>query len=548
MEVVQTQLLQNIHQEMINGSFSDIQVICNGETTTGSRLVLAALSPYFRAMFASGMTESRTGILKLPSVSLTVYQDILKMYFCKLNLINDENCMDILDAAEMMQLDHIKNLCNTYLKQTIVITPQNWLNWWRTLKVYNFLDLSKRALSCFIDNLADKTENVIQLSKAELLEIISKHDLNCKEDDILKVAMQWIEHNNPKQEDVQSIFENVRLDIVDRQFLVNEVAFTDIVLENSAVKKMMQNVLGSNEARKATTRMSALKRPVAFVLLHTDTSLLSCFTSEEKWEDVSPAPVDPGPGYSAASLDDKIYITGGLQQGKCTLVYDTIRKVWNVGPYLNHEHCNNCTVTACSKVYVMSGRDTSTIEEKSESEAQWQVVADFGLDRVGAFPVTVDENVLVMGGEINENPTDLIQCFNTTIRAVTKLDTKLPCVSSTLRGSIHLPDVYLLDYDGEMMHIHVTDRNVEIQVENKRTGLLDTFWYKRPALWNMFEYKRTSLGDMFGCGCGILLRHGNLMCFTEDGISKLNVADWQEEEGTFPEPPRSGVVYNVLTV
>ncbi|XP_041347312.1 kelch-like protein 2 [Gigantopelta aegis] len=522
MEDVQTQLLQNIHQEIINGSFSDIQVICRDGKTTGSRLVLAALSPYFRAMLTSDMAESRKGVLELPTVSLSVFQDILKMYFCKINLINEDNCMHMLDTAEMMQLDHIKNLCKIYLNHNMAITPQNCLNLWRALKLYNFLDLSKRALSC----LTDKTENVIQLSKAEICEIISKDDLTCKEDDILKVVMKWIEHNNPEQEDVQSIFENVRLDIVDRQFLVSDVVFSKIVLENSAVKEMIQHVLCSALPQRTRTTRFVANLPDVFVLQHTGKLLLSCFTSEEKWEDVPPAPVDPGQYYSAASLDDKIYITGGNIQPKCTLVYDTIRKVWNVGPDLNDEHYCHCTATVSFKVYVISGCDTSTIEEKSESEAQWQVVVDLGLERTDTFPVTVGENILVIGGQVNYIPSDFLQCFNTTTRAVTKLDRKLPCTSYTIRGSVHLQDVYLMDGVGNVMHIHVTDRNGEIQVENKLT-----------AKWK-------SLDVFFG----IVHQHGSLLCFTKDGISKFNLAEGKEEYSTFPDPPRSGSVYDVLTL
>ncbi|XP_041347313.1 kelch-like protein 5 [Gigantopelta aegis] len=270
--------------------------------------------------------------------------------------------------------------------------------------------------------------------------------------------MNWIEHNNPEREDVQSIFENVRLDSVDRQFLVNEVAFSKIVLENSAVREKVQKVLCSYDPRLPTTSRSLAKIRDVFVLHHTGKLLLlSCFTSQEKWEDVSPAPTEPGDFYSAASLDDKIYITGGKQQPKCTLVYDTIRKVWNVGPDLNHVHDGHCTASASSKVYVISGRDTSTIEEKRESEAHWKVVGNLRLNRARAFPVTVGENILVMGGQVHYRWSELIQCFNTRTRAVTKLDTELPYNSSTLRGYVHLPDVYVMDNRGIVMHIQVTN-------------------------------------------------------------------------------------------
>ncbi|XP_041374965.1 kelch-like protein 2 [Gigantopelta aegis] len=525
---VQTQILQNIHQEMINGSFSDIQVFCKDGATNGSRLVLAALSPYFRAMLTSDIAESRTGAVKLPSVSQSVFQDILKMYFCKMNLVDEDNCMQILDAAEMMQLDPIKESCKIYLNQSLVMTTETCLTWWRTLRLYHFLDLSQRAFTCLTDNLADfvKTEHVIHLSKGELLEIISKDDLKCKEDDILKAAMKWIEHNNPDADDVQVIFHNVRLDIVDRRFLVNEVVFTNIVIENNVVRKMIQQVICSSLPQITSTTRFLAKGPRVFISHHNGRSLLSCFTSDEKWEDVPPAPVNPGWGYSTTSLDNKIYVTGGFKQHKCTLVYDIIRKVWNRGPGLNCRHWSHGSATASSKVYAISGELTCAIEEKTEREEKWKVVGNLGLCREHAFSVTVGEDILVMGGYITARSSDLIQCFNTRTRTVTKLDTRLPCSTDSLRGSVHLPDVYLVDTDGNVMHIQVTDVNGKIHIENK------------------LVVKRKP----FQCNFGIVHIHGNLLCFTEDRISKFNLAEGTEEESTFAKPQRSGKVHNALLV
>ena len=140
-------ILENIHQEMVSGKLTDVTVTCKDGTTTASRLVLAALSPYFQGMFSSDMAEARTGILELPSVSLSVFQDILKACLCGGNPLNEDNWMEFLDVAEMMQLPHIKQLCIVYLDKHLLSTPDNCLKLWRTLKMYNLLDFAKRAFS-----------------------------------------------------------------------------------------------------------------------------------------------------------------------------------------------------------------------------------------------------------------------------------------------------------------------------------------------------------------------------------------------------------------
>ena len=71
---------------MVSGKFTDATVTCKDGRTTANRLVLAAMSPYFHSRFSSDMAEARTGNLELPSMSHSVFQDILKAHLCGGNL------------------------------------------------------------------------------------------------------------------------------------------------------------------------------------------------------------------------------------------------------------------------------------------------------------------------------------------------------------------------------------------------------------------------------------------------------------------------------
>ena len=528
MNSFQSQILENIHQEMVSGKFTDVTVTCKDGTTTASRLVLAALSPYFQGMFSSDMAEARTGILELPSVSLAVFQDILKAYFCGVNPVKDDNWMQFLDAAEMMQLDHVKQLCIIYLEKHLNLTPANCFQWWRNLKMYNLFDLAKQALCFLKDNMADfvQTETFVQLTKAEVLEILANDDMSCEETDILKAVFKWIEHNNPEQDDIQAIFQQVRLELVDRQFVLNEVVFSNVFLQNEAVRKHVQNTISSYMVSPtSTTRRSTPKRSDVFILHHHGNSLLSCFTSEHKWEEITPAPVDPGLRYSATRLDNTIYITGGWNKRKSTLLYDICNKTWSVGPDLQHDRCAHCSATANSKVYVLGGCYSNAVEEWDDGVAQWQVVGDLKQWRQNACCVTVGENILVMGGLVNGKKSDLIDCFNVRTHCVTALNTKLPFTSSVLRANVHFPDVYLMDNNGYAIHMHISDEEGELNIEYKLTR------------------KLRSCRSEFG----ILHSDENLFCFSKNGISRFNLANGKEDQTNLPNPPRTGEVYDVLS-
>ncbi|XP_041346756.1 ectoderm-neural cortex protein 1-like, partial [Gigantopelta aegis] len=462
-------ILQNIHEEMVKGTFNDLDIVCENGTTSANCLVVAAMSSYFRAMLTSDMTESRTGVLNLPTVMVSVVQDILKMALCSVDLVNEDNCVNILDACEMMQLDDVKDLCHRYLKESLVLNADNCLHWWRLMNRYNVPHLSNRAVSYLTENLTDfvERENIVHLSKTELLEILSKDDLKCKEDIILKSAMKWLETNNMDADDVTRIFEMIRIDLVDPQFLIENVVFSELICGNKFVQQMIKYVRRSEDLTTGCDSRYVFhsRRVDVFELHHNKTSLLSCFTSEGTWEDVTPAPVDPGYWYSAASLGNKIYITGGGSRSKCTLVYDVCRREWETGPDLEQERYYHCMATANSKMYAIGGKYSNTIEEMSESGTRWQVVGDLKQKREFAFAGTVKRNILVMGGRSRGSGSDVIQCFNTATLCVSNLSSRLPYSSMCLRGSVHLPDVYLLDYDGNVMHVQVTDSDDEIKIE-----------------------------------------------------------------------------------
>ncbi|XP_041373604.1 kelch-like protein 2 [Gigantopelta aegis] len=526
-----TTLLKNIHEEIVKGSLNDIDIVCDDGQTTGSRLVLAALSPYFRAMLTSDMTESRTGVLHLPSVSLSVFENILKMQLCGVDLVNEDNCIQILDAAEMMQLDDVKDLCHRYLQQWLELTPENCLHWWGLMNRYGFSDLTGRVFAYLTDNLAAfiDTENLIQLSKAELLEVLSKDDLKCKEDTVVRAVMTWIEANNPDDDDVTAMFEALHLDIVDPQVLIDEVVFSSIVSKNSSVRGMIQRILHTYQPRISPTRSNSRfisKRADVYVLHRHENSLLSLFSPDGTWVNLPSAPVNHGYWYSAVILGEKIYITGCQTKSKCTLVYDICRKAWQTGPELVYGRCFHCMTALDERLYVIGGQGTNTIEEMGESATQWHVVGDLNQNREHAFAVTVNGVIMVMGGRTESVGSNLVQCFNTTTRIVYSLMSRLPCCSRMLRGSVHLPDVYLLDYDGNVMHVEITETDGKIRIDTKST-----------VKWESFGY------------CyGVVYRNGSLLCFNNDGVRKFNIGDGKEEKGIFPKSPRHDHVYDVLSL
>lgn len=73
--------LKNVHMLRQESLFTDVHlVVCNREFAA-HKLVLAAASPYFRAMFMSDMTEGKLDRITLHDIGASVFEDLLTFMY-----------------------------------------------------------------------------------------------------------------------------------------------------------------------------------------------------------------------------------------------------------------------------------------------------------------------------------------------------------------------------------------------------------------------------------------------------------------------------------
>lgn len=96
-------------------SFSDIAIKTKGRTFKAHRIILAARSPVFRAMFSHNMQESRNNEVVIKDVEPDVMEELLRyIYTNKVNGIN-RIAKPLLAAADKYALDSLKTVCESAL-------------------------------------------------------------------------------------------------------------------------------------------------------------------------------------------------------------------------------------------------------------------------------------------------------------------------------------------------------------------------------------------------------------------------------------------------
>ena len=115
-------LLLKCAQFRQQGEFIDVHLKASKEVFSAHRIVLAASSDYFHAMFAHGMKESNQEVIELKdeSISAAALKIVLDSIYGGDLHVNDENVFEVLVAADHLQVTTVVKQCCDYLQTHFV--------------------------------------------------------------------------------------------------------------------------------------------------------------------------------------------------------------------------------------------------------------------------------------------------------------------------------------------------------------------------------------------------------------------------------------------
>ena len=111
-------LLSKCDQFREQDEFIDVRLKVGEEVFSAHRVVLAASSDYFHAMFAHGMKEANQDVIELKdeNISAATLKNVLdSIYSGNFTAVNDENVFEVLVAADHLQVTSVVQQCCEYL-------------------------------------------------------------------------------------------------------------------------------------------------------------------------------------------------------------------------------------------------------------------------------------------------------------------------------------------------------------------------------------------------------------------------------------------------
>ena len=227
-------LLSKCAQFREQGEFIDVGLKVGEEVFSAHRIVLAASSDYFHAMFAHGMKESNQEVIELKdeSISAAALKIVLDSIYSGDLQVNDENIFEVLVAADHLQVTSAVQQCCDYLQTHFVdqlrFDVQTFCRVSAIADRHGLKDLQEATqtkMAYIYKEICESEEFLSHVDADQYTRLLSRDDLGApSETFVFKSVMQWIKHKKEERMTAAAkVIGTVRLGLVDIKALIEEL-------------------------------------------------------------------------------------------------------------------------------------------------------------------------------------------------------------------------------------------------------------------------------------------------------------------------------------
>lgn len=416
--------------------FCDVQLQVGKETFQVHRLVLAASSPYFAALFTGGMKESSKDVVQILGVEAGIFQLLLDFIYTGVVNIAVTNVQELIVAADMLQLTEVVNLCCDFLKGQI--DPQNCIGLFQfseQIACHDLLEFTENYIHVhFLE--VHTGEEFLGLTKDQLIKILRSEELSIEDEyQVFLAAMQWILKDlGKRRKHVVEVLDPVRFPLLPSQRLLKyiegvsdfnlRVALQTLLKEYCEVCKSPKenkfcSFLQTSKVRPRKKARKYLYAVGGYTRLQggrwSDSRALSCVerfdTFSQYWTTVSSLH-QARCGLGVAVVGGMVYAIGGEKDSMifdCTECYDPVTKQWTTVASMNHPRCGLgvCVcygaIYALGLIYAVGGISNEGLELRSFEvydplSKRWSPLPPMGTRRAYLGVAALNDCIYAIGG------------------------------------------------------------------------------------------------------------------------------------------------------
>lgn len=215
----------------LDGNLCDVTLVTHGVKFPCHRVVLASASPYFNAMYRTGMIECCKKEVEIKQICPNILGIILDFIYTAEIKVTEQTICDLMPAAMMLQMPHIIEACTTFLEHQL--DPSNCIGIRSFAHQFNCLELERRANRFLLKKFSDVRlgNEFLQITFIELNEIISSKEMTVKcESEVYTAVLDWVAHDiTNRGSQLPSLLENIRLGNIPPEFIERQLINCEIL-------------------------------------------------------------------------------------------------------------------------------------------------------------------------------------------------------------------------------------------------------------------------------------------------------------------------------
>ncbi|XP_050841188.1 kelch-like protein 12 isoform X1 [Serinus canaria] len=386
------------------------------------RIVLAACSDYFCAMFTSELSEKDKPCVDIQGLTASTMEILLDFVYTETVHVTVENVQELLPAACLLQLKGVKQACCEFLESQL--DPSNCLGIRDFAETHNCVDLMQAAEVFSQKHFPEvvQHEEFILLNQEEVEKLIKCDEIQVdSEEPVFEAVINWVKHSKKEREaSLPELLQYVRMplltpryitDVIDTEpFIRCSLQCRDLVDEakkfhlRPELRSQMQGPrtrarLGANEVLLVIGGFGSQQSPIDVVEKYDpktqEWSFLPSITRKRRY-------------VATVSLHDRIYVIGGydgrsrLSSVECLDYTSDEDGIWYSVAPMNVRRGLAGATTLGDMIYVSGGFDGSrrhtSMERYDPNIDQWSMLGDMQTAREGAGLVVANGVIYCLGG------------------------------------------------------------------------------------------------------------------------------------------------------
>jgi len=248
------------------GLLCDVTLVAESVEVPAHKMVLAACSPYFYAMF-TGFTERDSSRVTLQGLDPEALQILVDYVYTSQVEVTEDNVQSLLPAANLLQLGDVKDACCEFLQSQL--HPTNCLGIRAFADLHGCLELLSYADSYIERHFTEVLEcdEFYGLNPEQVAILIASDTITVpNEEKVFESVISWINYaQDSRSQFLPVLMEHIRLPLLSQDYLINKVDSEPLLKQNDHCKdyiiEAMKYHLLKGDMKLAMTLTSPRTKP-----------------------------------------------------------------------------------------------------------------------------------------------------------------------------------------------------------------------------------------------------------------------------------------------